>query len=268
MNQHSLLSLSKVTFFCVQFSLFAQCFADAQAHLLKNNDECDLQLVADVYPGAQKWYQTMVAKYPQASLEKIQFGISDNYESGQGIIFFPEWRLRDMQQVFGSVHPLRFTEEMFVAFAQEEWLLLHEAAHVLKNDTYHGAVAITATTGLMTSMVLACACAQNYNKLKTSTGILTVACTAAVGYAALILYGRFQESRADDFANQNADAQALKAGKSWFDRLNTLMNFENISIPDFLNSFSHFLQDPIHPTPKSRALKVLQALIIRFGQIA
>ncbi len=259
MKKNSFSSLFALTILCAQFSL---------SSLLLGSAFQDDQMVFQKYPGAGKWYQVMVAKYPQAHLDQIKFGISDNYESGHGIIFFPEWRLQEMQQVFGDVDSFNFTKNMFAPFAEDEWLLLHEASHVLKNDTYHGGLAITAATGLLMALTLNSAYQIGRDNIEPLTGILTVAGATVVAYASLILYGRFQEGRADNFANQHADAQALCAGKNWFARLNTLMSFENIMIPDSLNSFSQFLQDPVHPTPKSRASKIIQALMVRFGQIA
>ena len=94
MNQHSLLSFSKIAIFCIQFSLFAEHFADTCTSIPGGSQEDGQQNVVDLYPGAQKWYQAMTVKYPQAHLNQIQFCISDTYESGDGVIFFPEYRSR------------------------------------------------------------------------------------------------------------------------------------------------------------------------------
>lgn len=267
MNQYSLLSLSKIAIFCIQFSLFAEHFTDTCTSIPDGSQGNGQQFVVSKYPGAQKWYEAMVAKYPQAHLDQIQFCISDNYESCETSIYFPEYRLRDMQRVFGNLKSKDFTAEKFALFAEDEYLLLHEAQHVLKSDAYHGLLAMTSSAGSILATGLSLAYLYKNDKVSASTGILSMICTAAIAYTTLIWYARFQEYSADNFANQNADAAALRAGKNWFARLNTLMSFENMAIPDSLNSFSQFLQDPVHPTPKSRANKALQALMVRFGQI-
>ncbi|MBP6892508.1 M48 family metalloprotease [Candidatus Babeliales bacterium] len=268
MNQHSLLSLSKIALFCIQFSFFAEHFADACTSISDGSREDGQQFVISKYPGAQKWYEAMTVKYPQARLDQIQFCISDAYESGDSVIFFPEYRLRDMNTVFGDVKLKKYTAKMFAPFAEDEYLLLHEAEHVLKHDVYHGYLAIKTSGVLILTVALSAACLWKNDNLNASTGILSTSCIATIACVGLIWYSRFQEYRADNFANQNVDAATLRAGKNWFARLNTLMSFENIAIPNFLNSFSQFLQDPAHPTPQSRASKALQALMVRFGQIA
>lgn len=249
-------------------SLFAECFSDVCTSIPGGSQEDSQQFVTSKYPGAQTWYQAMAAKYPQAHLEKIQFGISDSYESGVGIIYFPESRLKQMHAIFQGANLRNLAAEKLALFAEDEYLLLHEAQHVLKSDVYRGHLATTVTMCSVLGVALASMYRCKYKDADLVTGFATTACAAAVAYAGLIMYGRYQESRADDFANQHADAQALRAGKNWFARLNTLLSFENIMIPDCLNSFSQFLQDPVHPTPKSRANKALQSLMIRFGQIA
>ncbi len=242
-----------------------------QSFMLADSQACNVGLVADKYFGAQQWYETMSKKYPQAHLNKIQFGISDSYESGVGIIYFPEYRLQSMQEIFGNIDPKEFTKDMFLSFAEDEYLLLHEASHVLKNDVRNGGFAVICGVGLVATAFLRLV--FNFQKNKIDQPCVQTDCAIVTGASilactAVILYARFQEYCADSFANQNADAAALKAGKSWFDRLNTLMNFENIAIPDCLNSFSQFLQDPVHPTPKTRSNSALRSFMIRFGQIA
>ncbi|OHE76617.1 MAG: hypothetical protein A3F67_09060 [Verrucomicrobia bacterium RIFCSPHIGHO2_12_FULL_41_10] len=255
--------------------LFGLCaIVCAQTSFLSSSHTSELhehnfgRLVQEVYPGAQFWFNAMIKKYPQAHLEQTKFCVSDEYASGVEEIYFPFYVLEMMHKVFKNAHLHGVTDEMFVQFAEDEYLLLHEAKHVLSKDIEHGDQAIAGSMVLSfgTSFLLA------YKTLKedinVSTAVAGSVASIAAAYVALCSYAQFQERRADDFANQNADARTLRAGACWFKRLDVLMNLESISVPEIFNTIAKIIQDPTHPLPLNRQNKALRALLIRFGQTA
>jgi hypothetical protein len=272
MKKISVFLLGFAAIFCMQFALFAEFPNNLCPSIPGNDSKSDHLEVAYLYPGAQLWFDVMVKKYPQAHLDKMRFRASDDYESGPGMIYFPHDRLQEMHKVFAPSYPAEIffypTDAMFAKFAEDEYLLLHEATHVLCKDVQHGDVAINVAMGTVIALSVLLCCKSSKNEISLSTQAAGSVLGACLAYVALCAYARFQESRADNFANQNADKQALHAGANWFKRLNTLMNFENISVPEIFNSISKVLQDPTHPAPEKRAQKALAALTARFGQTA
>lgn len=243
-------------------------------HVLFNKKSEDV-LVSQKYLGAQRWFEYIVKKYPQAKLESTDFCISDNYQAGTNVIYFPEFRLQRMNEVFGSVDSQAFTDVMFAEFAEDEYLLLHEAKHVISDDYRKGNSLLYATAYTLAALCLTVGankcCEESLleGRRELSEKIDTY---AFIGMGAVALcscpiicwYARFQERRADAFANQIADKQALQAGILWYTRLNTLMNFENITIPDCFDPVFKFIQDPYHQTPKFRQQQAMKAYFARF----
>lgn len=268
MNKNFLLAWSLITALSVQITLFAEFPNDLCPSIPGSDPDNDHLVVEKLYPGAQFWFNAMIKKYPQARLDKMRFCVSDAYEAGPGIIYFPEYQLKSMNQVFAGAHVSGVTDEMFAQFAEDEYLLLHEAKHVLCKDVQHADTVIKTATAATAALALVLLFAAVKDKISFTTQMSGSVFGIGVAYASLCAYARFQESRADNFANQNSDARALRAGAYWFKRLNTLMNFENISVPDVFNSISKIIQDPTHPAPENRADKALQALAVRFAKTA
>ena len=232
--------------------------------------------VAKDYPGAQLWFDYMITKYPQAKLESVHFCVSDNYQAGTHVIYFPEFRLKRMNQVFGSLNSKKITDAMLAEFAEDEYLLLHEAKHVMCNDFAHGNKVMDAAFYAFMSFSLTVLANQGVKALDSESNkklfekidhyaLGGIAVTATLSAPIICLYARFQERRADAFANQTADKRALKAGILWFSRLNTLMNFETIDIPHLIDPLFKFIQDPCHQTPKFRQQQAFKVYNLRFG---
>ncbi len=258
--------------YCFQIfiSLFlaSMIFTNDTLHLsdkcfFEKDDELDI-FVQDLHPGAQRWFEFMMQKYPQAHLNRVHFCVSDNYEAGYNTIYFPEHRLKDMDKVFGHVLVAQITEQMLAEFAEDEYLLLHEAHHILNRDARKQDFVLRATI-LAIVALNAVALGQIFNQKKISMQILVDACAGNCTLVAIFYaYAQYQERQADKFANQNASQSALLAGIDWFKRLDTLLRYENIDIPNWCNDGYRLWQDPVHPLPLSRACRAAKAHKERF----
>ena len=263
------------SFFAV-FFIFHQLAAHSE---LSTHDFFDKKsedvFVSQRYLGAQRWFDYIVKKYPQAKLESVDFCISDNYQAGTNVIYFPEFRLQRMNEVFGSVDFASFTDVMLAEFAEDEYLLLHEAKHVMSDDYKNGnrllhtmgytlaALCLTVGANKCCEESLLDGHKQSLEKIY-NYAFVGIGAVALCSCPIICWYARFQERRADAFANQTADQKALRAGILWYARLNTLMNFENITIPDCVDPVFKFIQDPYHQTPKFRQQQAMKAYFARF----
>lgn len=254
------------------------CCSKEQKH-----SDTKLVLVQSQYPGAQKWFNYIAQKYPQAHLEKTAFCVSNTYHSGPGVIYFPQGRLEFMDQVFGAMTETQIKQLAKTApdhqdlqqFAQDEYLVLHEAAHVLHQDNQTGEIvfyATLATTALFNSTLLIATITQCCQQTELLSGAQTVAKNSLLALAGntaiaacLYSYIRFQERRADRFANQHADQAALIAGTQWFEQINSLIHQNKTSDSDLAQTIQEIQQDPAHPAARDRGFDSLCALIYRFG---
>jgi hypothetical protein len=253
-----------VLFVCSVFLLIGSysLLAHQESDVCPSSTNLQHVLVSQKYPGAQKWFNYMAQKYPQAKLARVLFYVGDNYESEPGSIYFPDSCLAQMNQVFASG---ACSELSLDQFKQEEYLLLHEAAHVNNWDSEKGVVAaLTVVFGvlILNAKVLSKVAAKKSVGLKDIlTSTLGTAGLTCLWYA----YAQHQEKNADNFANQQADKKSLQAGATFFARVKTLMSFENINVPDWLNNAFQCFQDPAHPLPQNRYNAVQKALQNRFG---
>jgi Zn-dependent protease with chaperone function len=207
----------------------------------------------------------MIKKYPQAHLDKMRFCASTTYEAGVGVIYFPEYTLNSMDEVFNFSSSDPITQKMFDLFAEDEYLLMHEAMHVLCNDAinFERASFGSIVGASLISLILFAQVVQG--EMSWQTQVKGSVFGAFVAYVALSYYSQFQEIRADGFANQNCDENALRAGICWFKRLDTVMNLENITVPESVQLILKFLQYHKHPLPQKRIDQASKALTLRFA---
>lgn len=231
--------------------------------LLANNSPL---LVQDRYPGAQAWFNQMSEKYPQAHLKNVKFYVSDEessgqnqYYSGPNAIYFPKESLEQLNRMFSSVQSGKTGQSIWNSFPEAEYLLLHEAAHVLNKDNEKGAIVLPAAflTFLAINSSLSMATLSENIKTLPSIALLTAGNVALI--TGLYSYVRFQEYKADQFANKQASTLALLAGFLRHLKIHTDrhgFNLENI------NSWSTKLRDafldPSHPSPIDSANQTLQ----------
>lgn len=215
-------------------------------------------LVQDRYPGAQVWFNQMDQKYPQANLHAVSFQVADQYASGPGVIYFPEDRLQSINQVY-SANSSTTTDQ----FKEDEYLLLHEAKHVLDKHNEKGCLALAACATGMTLLSGAALATAATNPVAT---VATLTAGNSSILASLYAYVRYQEQQADNFANQHADPKALLAGAAWFHNLHA-NNYSGNSRSDFEKTASDLYTDPGHPALSDRAINAFQALYTRTTQL-
>lgn len=213
------------------------------------------------YPQAYAWYRDLATKYPTANLSSIEFCISDHHHAGSGVIFWPEQNLKIIDLFYGSSS---ITPKIQQLMLEDEYLLLHEACHVLNGHTTKGTAAIVAATTASAGLTLgltAQMCAQ-------AIPAVTAVAQGALGHVALaagiFAYARAQERQADDFANQTADQASLQAGAAWHQN-----NHNELQIPEtaspLLQTYIEISSDKAHPAPQERLSSSLQALEKRFN---
>lgn len=267
MNKISFCVLFLTTILCGQIFLFSNFPNDLCPSIPGFDPENDCVAINEKFhPGAHFWFQVMIKKYPQAHLDKMRFCASNTYEAGTGIVYFPEYTLKAMDEIFQVSYGVRVTQEMFDLFAEDEYLLLHEAMHVLSNDAKnYNRIDLGSVIGAsLISCILFVKAVRD--EIKVQTLAQGTACAIISAYLTMCAYSQFQEYRADDFANQNSDEKALRAGICWFKRLDTLMSFENILTPEIVQVISKIFQDPEHPLPYYRMIKAKKALGLRFNK--
>lgn len=262
MTKASFFSLIAMAIFCLPIIALANnkpCTASHEDH------QCaEFFLVKKMHPGAQAWFDHMTQKYPQAHLDKIMFCVGDNYESGPGTIYFPLDRIQRMDQVFNESSEQQIFKylqsypenEIFKEFAQDEYLLLHEAKHVSSKDYEKGIIASIAATTITATLCAFFATTSALGKIQTTTGIASSMLATATIFTTLWSYARYQESQADDFANKHADIQALLGGLGWFLQLDAndeIKEHSELNIKDILH-------DPVHAYSKNRAARAWKAL--------
>lgn len=216
-------------------------------------------LVQDSYPGAQAWFTQMAQKYPQANLHAVSFQVSDQYASGPHTIYFPEDRLQAIHQAYLNTSNSTNLSVLQAPFKEDEYLLLHEAKHVLDKHNEKGYVALAAC---VTSMALVNGAAIATATTNPIAAITTFAAGNSAVIASLYAYIRHQEHQADGFANQHADPQALLAGAAWFHELHA-SNYRENFCSYFEKTASDLYNDPGHPALSDRAIDAFQALYNR-----
>lgn len=223
--------------------------------------EPNKKLVKTFYPGAQVWFEKMNKKYPAAQLENVLFYAYDHYGSSPDAICFPESDVVEIHNIYTRSNLNELERELL--FKNCEHSLLHEAAHVLLKHNQTGYLVFF---DLIISSIIINAIIINQTSLNlksiASSAMLSAA-YAAIATISLSLYIRSQENDADDFANSIGDRETLEAAaKEYFmahenrhagkNRTNTAMILADI------------YADPIHPSLKSRADKIIKSLNSRF----
>ncbi len=238
-------------------STFTQS-ANSQQNSAQSHDE---PLVKDIYPGAQRWFEAMSNKYPQAQLSNVSFYVSSYCHSGKQAIYLQEDRLQKINVAYSSTINPSLTDQSHLdtLFKQDEYILLHEAGHVLKNhDTKaYVALALTAVVFAAVNGYITLSAVANPNF--TFFGWLKFSMTAIIANSAicatLFSYIQNQEKEADAFANAQADEQTLKAG---CDYLNLCIMHDQ--------QLAYFAENlfATHPSQESRKQEIAKAIASRF----
>ncbi|MFA5998922.1 MAG: hypothetical protein WC747_02815 [Candidatus Babeliales bacterium] len=242
-------------------ALAISCLALSSFLNLHSQPEQD-RLVKDHYVGAQAWFEKMTQKYPVAQLDNVLFCISDQYLSRTNTIYWPESRLRAINTAYMKTQNSNDLENMF---KQDEYILLHEAAHVLKDHNQKGYVALALTCAAFAALngyILK----KAFKKDSTSFNKVKCSIEALLGNLAILTalasYVQFQERQADEFVNKFGDDRSLQAGAHWLTRIEQCM-LKDQQFSEFTKNLIILYQDPWHPLPESRRQKVLEALALR-----
>ncbi len=224
----------------------------------------DEQLVKNIYPGAQIWFEKMSQKYPEAQLQNVSFYVSHYYHSGTGAIYWPEDRLQAINVAYTANTNQSALDGLF---KEDEYVLLHEAAHVLKNHYAKGSVALALTAVAFAALNGYIAITAIANPAPTYFGWSQLSLAAIIGnstiVATLFAYIQSQEREADNFANQHADKEALHAGDAY---LNQCIQHDQ-QLADLTQNLVN-ASCSCHPSPINRKQALVAALASRFAHPA
>jgi len=221
--------------------------------------------VKSLYPNAYNWYCDMIQKYPSAKLENVSFCISNNFLASTNTIFWPEEILKTIE----ALYPINEkTQDMLIFFLKQEYILLHEAGHIINNDIPKRRIAALLTLTTVCGSILYCEAimlkGNMFLSLKEKKSLIIALTTAIASYPLLFIYIRSQESRADNFANQTATKECLEAGIKWHNEIECYFNNEISSYYLLPKSIQFFINDPEHPTANDRKEAAKKALRDRF----
>jgi hypothetical protein len=222
-------------------------------------------LVKNHFPNAYQWYLDMSEKYPDAKLSSIEFCICDHHHAKNHTIYFPKSSIEFINSWYKSPQQSSEIQELL---AQEEYLLLHEACHVLNYD-YEKAEFIKIAAlgaGFLSSLnSLVQVCTQSTIKGALQQGAKGTA-VAAVFAAGVLAYTRYQEKNADHFTNQNGDQPTLEAGINWHKE-----NKKELNIPQDVSTLQQLIIEQIsdlaHPRPTKRQERAENSYTQRFPAI-
>lgn len=179
-------------------------------------------LVESAYPNAQKWYEDLGKKYPEAHLESKRF-LQQSYifskkhiswSSSINAIYFPQDSLKDINYLYGKkLEGGTLTEQEDRLLAKYEFIILHEAGHIEQHHIFKRIGA---------NVVMLASASYLYNFLRQrgwfgrneGGGLLTCAAWLSVFAHA---YSRFTEGQADDFACDYAGIEELQGGIDFFE---------------------------------------------------
>ena len=214
------------------------------------------QLVKDIYPGAQCWFEALSKKYPEAQLSNVSFYVSSYCHSGKQAIYWQEDRLQKINVAYSSKTNQNSLSQLF---KQDEYILLHEAGHILKNHNTKAyvalamaALAFAAVNGYITLRAMTNPACTFFKWSKLS---MTAIFANSTIFSSLFFYIQSQEKEADAFANTYADEQALLAGNDYFD----LCIAHDQKLADFVEMLVF-----THPSLKSRKQEIAKAVASRF----
>jgi len=204
-------------------------------------------LVASKYPDAQKWYEALSKKYPDAHLEQKRFsqtmrGVRANaiaWCSAFDAIYFPQASLKEINRLYKKkMKNKELTQEELTILAKEEFILLHEAGHIEHNDMWKRLVSIIGIEAILSIG------SQLYLKHINPSGVQRTIVSHMDGFipffVALFGYIRYQEAQADNFACQQGDIDALKGGITFFEDedVDPLYGIENKKLSPFIETKS------------------------------
>ncbi|MBV8660524.1 MAG: M48 family metalloprotease [Candidatus Dependentiae bacterium] len=217
-------------------------------------------LVKSKYPYAQAWYNDMAKKYSKAHLHQKLFLQRMHYVSPKHIswsstfnqIYFPQDSLKDIDNLYRrKLSGEKLIDEEELTLSKEEFILLHEAAHIEHNDM---SKRIGSNIGLILAMnFLQMFILQNLefknkeprdlNKLDlikdfdflVTDSLLSITKIIAL-FCASIEIARCQESAADKFAYELGDINSLHGGVSFFENeeMDPLFDIQNTKWSPFL----------------------------------
>jgi len=235
-----------------------------------------------MFPMAYEWYQKMIAKYPQAGLDKVLFVVA----LGDG------WFMSSLQDnTLFIACPFKSLKQEFTA--EDEWALLHEAGHVKNHKAWSffykpKKLTMPVASGL-TGVALLLSGVCGYENIKQLPYIKDSK-IAVAGVSAVAVYGlykmikkiggqvilRIDERSADKFALQQGDKNAQLEEINFFTKLieNEQKSIDvlkkttgNTKIGNSLITLIRkifILLDP-HPTHEARIVSIKKTLQQRFN---
>jgi hypothetical protein len=242
-------------------------------------------LVKTKYPYAQKWYDDLAKKYPEAQFEKSAFLHSHPYEdtgknnAGADInkIYLSQNSVRNLNTSYEKkINGHSCTADEEEKMSGLECTLLHEACHIKQNDHINFQAIILGTAAGTEALyqlhrkrnpVIPTLTTNWRSRLYCATKSMPKRISVFAGMAILpaILsdnYARRSELIADEFAIQHADMNALRAGAKCFKRIHDKQQCFIANQPD--NQSKKIAKDAIaereitdvHPPLLSRVAKI------------
>jgi len=215
-------------------------------HLIFTQTSNDL--VKNHYTNAYNWYLSISEKYPDAKLNTIDFCISDHHHAKNHCIYFPQSSIEFIDNWYNIDSNFN---EISQKLTEEEYLLLHEAAHALNYDYEKGefakiTVITTGTLSLLYLMSQVLTDSINPKEAIFKSSAIITALTASI-----FAYARLQEKNADHFANQIVDKKTLKAGIAWHEQNKKDLNLPE-NCPHIRKLILEQTDDLAHPRPTKR----------------
>ena len=217
-------------------------------------------LVKTDFPYAQAWYDNLVLKYPTAHLDQKLFlqtwrNVDSKYIqhlSWFKNIYFPQDSLETINTLYKKVvDEQQLTQEEQLSLGKEEFLLLHEAAHIEHQDVAARCYAMTGIFAGLTGVAqLHTSCGSEdtvISFLEKSFNIPKVGATVMHHYGMVVIgaimyamtfntFAQTHEVAADKFACDLADMNALQGGIMFFEdkKIDPLADIENETISPFI----------------------------------
>jgi hypothetical protein len=220
-------------------------------------------LVKNHYPNAYAWYLSISEKYPDAKLNTIEFCISDHHHAKNHIIYFPK---SSIEFIDNSYNVYCQSNEITQKLAEEEYLLLHEAAHAIGYDYEKGEFVKTAAILTGTSNLFYSISQLLTQSIQPTQAAIKNTITIALLAAGVFSYARLQEKNADHFANQTVDQKTLEAGIAWHNQNKTDLNLSPDS-SSIKNLLLEQINDLAHPRPTKREQRAQNSYKQRFESI-
>jgi len=212
-------------------------------------------LVKSKYPFAQAWYDSMAQKYPDVCLEDKLFlqtmrGSSAKYMSWCSTfneIYFPQDSLREINALYEkSLKGENLTDEESLFLSKEEFILLHEAGHIVHSDLKHR-FAVLAGVFAATSFAEAFIIDNYSNEFALSIKdrlLLQLSIVSSLSN----LFSRYNERQADKYSYSRVDDNGLQGALSFFnsEEINPFANVEDKELSPFIKTDSwlgSFFQD-------------------------